>query len=173
MLDYDAEAARYDETRGGQPRARAAARCIDNLLISRRMRILVVDGSIGMLGIAAARLPGRVARGDATALPLASDCVDATVTLWLLHLLASPEVVAEAVAEACRVVRPGGCYLTTVDKDGERSAGHAMDSRSVVTELAHGNGLRLTGEERFCGIGQRSHSDGSEPVYTMLRFDKS
>ncbi|MGW4646351.1 class I SAM-dependent methyltransferase [Kitasatospora sp. NPDC004289] len=138
MLDYDDEARGYDETRGGEPRAAAAAAALERLLppgpgtvldlacgtgiVTERLlrpgrRVVGADLSAGMLGVAAGRVPGGVVCADATRLPLAGGSVDAVVMVWLLHLL--PEVVAEAVfAEAVRVVRPGGVVVTTVDKNG-------------------------------------------------------
>ena len=145
MLDYDEEAARYDESRGGEPRAEAAARAIGGLLpatarrvvdvgcgtglVTERLpargrRVLGADRSTGMLRLASARLPGAVVRSDATALPLADASVDAVTMLWLLHLL-DADTVVRVLAEAVRVLRPSGCVVTTVDKD---AAGLAVDS---------------------------------------------
>lgn len=135
MLDYDAEARHYDASRGGEPRARAAADAVERLLpqgpcavldiacgtgiVTERLprpgrTVVGVDRSPGMLGLAARRVPGGVVRGDATRLPFASDAVDAVVIVWLLHLLPDPVPV---LAEAARVLRPGGVLITTVDKN--------------------------------------------------------
>ncbi|MBV7248429.1 class I SAM-dependent methyltransferase [Streptomyces sp. MW-W600-10] len=135
MLDYDDEARHYDATRGGEPRARAAAEAVERLLpqgpctildiacgtgiVTERLRrpertVVGVDRSPGMLGVAARRLPGGVVRGDATTLPFASRTVDAVVIVWLLHLLPDP---APVLTEAARVLRPGGVLITTVDKN--------------------------------------------------------
>ncbi|GAA3653631.1 class I SAM-dependent methyltransferase [Streptomyces chitinivorans] len=135
MIDYDGEARDYDASRGGEPRARAAAEALERLLprgcrtvvdvacgtgiVTRRLlrpgrTVLGVDRSPGMLAPAAERVPGGVVRGDATQLPLASGSVDAVVIVWLLHLLPDPVPV---LAEASRVLRPGGTLITTVDKD--------------------------------------------------------
>jgi ubiquinone/menaquinone biosynthesis C-methylase UbiE len=87
---YDTEAPVYDETRGGTDRAEAAADAIDSLvpgtgtaldvaggtgivsaeLAARGWTVLVADASVGMLGVAASRLPGRVLAADAAALPV-------------------------------------------------------------------------------------------------------
>ncbi|MFE3448911.1 class I SAM-dependent methyltransferase [Nonomuraea sp. NPDC059194] len=136
MLDYDGEAAIYDLTRGGEPRARAAAEAVASLLPpstrvlvdaacgtgsvtallrSRGRRVLGVDLSHGMARVAASRLRGTVVLGDATALPLPGSSVDAVTTIWLFHLL-NPGIVARVLSEAARVVRPGGALITTVDK---------------------------------------------------------
>jgi ubiquinone/menaquinone biosynthesis C-methylase UbiE len=146
MLDYDVEAACYDDTRGGVARADAAADAIAGLLAPTRVRtlldvaggtglvasslagrgfdVVVCDRSAGMLALAASRCPGRTLRGDATRLPVGGGCVDAVVVVWLLHLLASSAEVAAVVSEAARVLRPGGTLVSTVDKD----AGHPPDT---------------------------------------------
>lgn len=126
MLDYDREADRYDDSRGGEARADEAARAVERLLpsgagtvidvgagtgiVSTRLRrpgrvVVAVDRSSGMLTRAAGRLGGRVVRGDATRLPLRPGRADAVVSVWLLHLLSDA---APVVAEAARVLRPAG-----------------------------------------------------------------
>ena len=197
MLDYTREAAAYDATRGGVPRANAAADAIGSLLptgarlvvdvaggtgivssaLAERGYVpIVVDRAPGMAALAGSRLPGRVVLGDAAALPLADGSVDAVVLIWLLHLV--PRAVsAAAIAEAARVLRPGGTVLTTVDKnDGQYRAGadvedimwpHRIrlfhpnpDDRDRIVELGARHGLRVTGETTFPGLGQ-----GSAPRY--------
>lgn len=130
---YDSAAARYDDTRGGEPRANAAADAILRLLppsarlvldvaggtgiVGARLdrRVICLDSSAGMAAIAATRLPGQVVRGDATRLPLATGSVDAVTAIWLLHLL-DEQSTAAALAAAARVLRPGGTLITTTDK---------------------------------------------------------
>jgi ubiquinone/menaquinone biosynthesis C-methylase UbiE len=134
VLDYDREAARYDATRGGDARADAAAHAIEALLpaengtriadvgcgtgiVSVRLvrpgrSVIGIDRSAGMTAMAAGRLPGRIALGNVTRLPLASGSVDAVTMVWLLHLLGEAEAAA-AVAEAGRVLSPGGLLITT------------------------------------------------------------
>ncbi|MGH3447965.1 MAG: class I SAM-dependent methyltransferase, partial [Nocardioidaceae bacterium] len=138
MLDYDAEAGRYDETRGGERRAAAAADAIDQLLPGPGQRVVdvaggtgivsaqlaarghpdvyVSDRSVGMLQVASTRLPGHAVQADATSLPLLAGSMDAVTTIWLLHLLGI-EAVGLVVAEVARVLRDGGRFITTVDKD--------------------------------------------------------
>ncbi|EDY46231.2 LOW QUALITY PROTEIN: methyltransferase domain-containing protein, partial [Streptomyces sp. SPB074] len=189
MLDYDEEAARYDESRGGLPRARAAAEALAGLL-PRRTRTVVdlacgtgivggclreagftvrgVDLSAGMLQKAAGRLDG-VVRADARALPFASGSADAITAVWLLNLV---EDAAPFVAEAARVLRPGGLFVTTVDKSAAHAAGEDTDAllapyRPVelpdgagrVTALAAAHDLRPHGSARFTGHGQ-----GTQPA---------
>lgn len=154
MIDYNDEARDYDTSRGGEPRAQAAADALEQLLpqgpctlldvacgtgiVTRRLlraerTVLGVDRSPGMLGLAAERVPGGVVCGDATRLPLASVSVDAVVSVWLLHLLPDPVAV---LTEAARVLRPGGVLITTVDKD---DAYFVVDSdiAQVTAELRH------------------------------------
>ncbi|MET7502130.1 class I SAM-dependent methyltransferase [Streptomyces microflavus] len=189
MLDYDDEARDYDASRGGEPRARAAADAVERLLpqgpctvldiacgtgivTGRLLRpgrtVVGVDRSPGMLGLAGGRVPGGVVRGDATRLPFASDAVDAVVIVWLLHLLPHPEPV---LAEAARVLRPGGVLITTVDKNDayfaedsditrvtanlrRRYAPHVPDSTTRVLDRATELGLAPTARTEFPGTGQ-------------------
>jgi SAM-dependent methyltransferase len=130
---YDSEATRYDDSRGGEPRATAAADAIRRLLppsarlildvaggtgiVGARLdrRVICLDSSAGMAAIAATRLPGQVVRGDATRLPLATGSVDAITAIWLLHLL-DEQSSADVLMAAARALRPGGTLITTTDK---------------------------------------------------------
>jgi SAM-dependent methyltransferase len=135
VIDYNEEAGTYDESRGGESRAEAAAEAVERLLadaagtvldiacgtgiVTRRLRrpgrtVLGVDRSPGMLALASSRLLSAVVLGDATRLPVRTGSVDAVVLVWLLHLLPDPEPV---LAEGARSLRPGGVLVTTVDKD--------------------------------------------------------
>ncbi|MGW2522353.1 class I SAM-dependent methyltransferase [Streptomyces sp. NPDC001617] len=189
MIDYDGEALNYDASRGGEPRALAAADAVKLLLpqgpcsildiacgtgmVTRRLlsseRMVVgVDRSPGMLSLAGQRVPGGVARGDAMRLPFVSDGVDAVVIVWLLHLLPDP---ASVLAEAARVLRPGGMLITTVDKDDayfvedsdiaqvtaelrRQYAPRVPDGSAQVLGWAAGRGLGLAGRTVFPGTGQ-------------------
>ncbi|WP_329137988.1 class I SAM-dependent methyltransferase [Streptomyces sp. NBC_01476] len=185
MLDYDVEAARYDATRGGVPRARSAARAILALVPDRTrtlldvgcgtglvteellrpdLRVFGVDASPGMARMAARRLGASLVLGNCHRLPFAEASLDAVSAVWLLHLLPDAPSV---IAECARVLRPGGVFVTTVDKH----AGHGMDSdveellapfrvrkaydaASRVLAVASEHGLRRVGEARFTGHGQ-------------------
>jgi SAM-dependent methyltransferase len=144
VLDYDQEAAQYDATRGGDARADAAAAAIIKLLpiglpqrgpqrivdvacgtgiVTVRLAgpgrtVLGVDRSPGMAAMAAQRrrLPGRIAVGDATRLPLASGAADVVTMIWLLHLLGNADS-EQVITEAARVLSPGGLLITTVNKN--------------------------------------------------------
>ncbi|MET9362049.1 class I SAM-dependent methyltransferase [Streptomyces sp. NPDC006632] len=189
MINYDDEARTYDASRGGEPRAEAAAAAVEPLLprgpstildiacgtgiVTSRLRgpertVVGVDRSPGMLSLAGQRLPGGVVCGDATRLPFASKGVDAVVIVWLLHLLPDP---ASVLAEAARVLRPGGVLITTVDKNDahfaedsdiaqvtadlrRQYAPRVPDDSARVLGRAAELGLGLAGQTVFPGIGQ-------------------
>ena len=193
MLDYDLEAARYDQTRGGVARARAAAGAVlelvpadcavlvdvacgtgivTELLTAPGRTVVGVDMSAGMLALARPRLSDRggVARGDATRLPVAAGAADAVTFMWLLHLVDAP-VAATAIAEAARVLRPGGVMVTTVDKNSaqfdtdsdvgailravrQELAPPASDGAERVRDLAAAVGLEPAGTAGYVGHGQ-------------------
>lgn len=191
MLDYDNEAEGYDESRGGLPRAAAAAQAVHRLLgdglgpvidiaggtgivtaelAAAGHQVVVADLSHGMLGIAETRLPGRAVQADAGRLPIRDGSVGAVMSIWLLHLL-KPAIAAGVVAEAGRVLRPGGRYLTTVDKDAAqgRQRQHPTDRRDRIEQLCAASGLQPAGETTFAGHGQGG-GVRPDPVYTLLAF---
>jgi len=187
VLDYDKEADAYDATRGGEPRAAAAADAVLGLvpesarglldiacgtgIVTRRLaagrpglRVTAADAAHGMARVAAARLPGPVVRADSRQLPFGDGSFDAVSVIWLLHLL---DDAAPVVAEAARVLRPGGVLVTTVDKNAAHHVGsdidalaapyrgqRATDETSLVTAYAAEHGLLPTGTARFRGHGQ-------------------
>lgn len=190
MLDYDKEAGDYDALRGGEPRAEAAARAVLDLvpggtrklldiacgtgIVTRRftaaregMRVTGLDLTQAMASRAAARLPGSVVIGDGRRLPFRDGEFDAVTSVWLLHLLGGPEDVRTVVGECARVLRPGGVYVTTVDKAAAHNVGSdidavlaprprapAMDTAAAVETYADAHGLRPAGRARFSGRGQ-------------------
>ncbi|MFJ6833423.1 methyltransferase domain-containing protein [Streptomyces sp. NPDC091209] len=187
MLDYDKEADRYDATRGGEPRAAAAADAVLALvpsaarslldlacgtgIVTRRLvagrpglRATGTDAAYGMARRAAARLPGSVVLADCRRLPFPNGSFDAVSAIWLLHLLGDAGPV---VAEAARVLRPGGVFVTTVDKAAAHHVGsdidalaapyraeRATDEAERVTAYAAERGLLRSGTARFRGHGQ-------------------
>ncbi|WP_433664788.1 class I SAM-dependent methyltransferase [Nocardia sp. CA-128927] len=197
MLDYDYEATHYDRTRGGLPRAEAAAAALNGLIPSRSTvldlavgtgivaaelgalghRVVGIDLSVGMLRHAADRLPGRVARADATALPLPDSCVDTVTAVWLLHLLDDAEPV---LAEVSRVLRPGGLFLTTADKvAAARLASNTTpegrprpDTCAQLTALGARHHLHLAAATSFIGHGQ-AKPGGTDPRYPVLGFRRA
>jgi SAM-dependent methyltransferase len=190
VLDYDKEAERYDASRGGEPRAEAAAEAVLGLLppqtrslldvacgtaiVTRRlaaardaMRVTGVDLAPAMARQAAARLPGAVVLADSRRLPFREGRFDAVSSVWLLHLAPAPEDVGTIVGECARVLRPGGVYVTTVDKAAAHNVGSdidavlasrpprpARDAASAVESHARAHGLVPAGQARFTGRGQ-------------------
>lgn len=119
-----------------------------------------VDAAEGMLLRAQ---PGRVACGDAAALPVAAACADAAVAVFMLHHVSDP---AAALAEIARVLKPGGFAGTVTWGAGtEHEAGTiwdglldaagaptedepadsraAMDDDTKVAAVLAGSGLRV------------------------------
>lgn len=190
MLDYDKEAAAYDATRGGEPRAEAAADALLGLIpagtrrlldlgcgtgiVTRRLaaalpatRVTGADLTYGMARVAAARLPGSVVLADSRRLPFPDGAFDAVTSVWLLHLLDGPEDVWAVVAECARVLRPGGVYVTTVDKAAAHDVGSdidavlaarprrpARDAGQLVESYAAAHRLFPAGRASFPGRGQ-------------------
>ncbi|MFJ5219666.1 methyltransferase domain-containing protein [Streptomyces sp. NPDC088354] len=146
MLDYETEAARYDATRGGTPRARAAAASVLGLvpreartlldagcgtgLVTQRyarpgLRVLGADRAAAMAHMARTRVGPGVVVADLRRLPFAAGSLDAVSLVWVLHLLPfAPQV----IAECARVLRPGGVLVTTVDKDAGHDVGSDIDA---------------------------------------------
>lgn len=188
MLDYGKEADRYDASRGGEPRADAAAAAVVGLLppdagtlldvacgtglVTRRLagsglRVTGVDAAHNMARMASGRLPGAIVLGDGRQLPFPSDSFDAVCAVWLLHLLSGAEEAAAVVAECVRVLRPGGVFVTTVDKAAAHDVGSdidavlaprpvrpAVDRAQAVEAYAAARGLVPAGHARFRGHGQ-------------------
>jgi septum formation protein len=191
---YDAEAGVYDETRGGLERARAAADALCSLvppggrlldvaggtgivsaeLADRGFDVLVTDLSPGMLALAGERLPGRAAVASADRLPVRTGSCEVVTMVWLLHLLPIP-VADRVLAEAVRVLRPGGHLVTTVDKDlahGRRRRTDA-DAADRVAATVQRLGLAFIGQDSFSGRTRwRSSSDG-DPVFSLAAYRRS
>ncbi len=186
MLDYDAEAATYDETRGGTARAEAAAEAVAALLAPGRVldvgwrhraggarparravsTSVVLDRSAGMLALAADRLPGRALRADARRLPVGDGVLGGVLLMWLLHLLDDADPV---LAEAARVLRPGGVLVTSVDKaaaHGWRDADPTDAERTVVAQ-AGTHGLVVAGHGSYTGHGL-GRDGAPDPVFPLL-----
>ncbi|GAA3119578.1 septum formation protein [Kribbella aluminosa] len=185
-------ASTYDETRGGQVRAQAAAHAVDELLPkgSRVLELAVGTGIVGaelvalgnlvhgfdlstaMLQRARVRLPGHVAAADAARLPVADRRCDAVVAVWLLHLLDDSEPV---IAEVARVLRTDGVFITTTEKsDASRYADtrgpadtRSQDALAHLTAAAARHGLTLDGATTFPGPVRNT---GEAPVYPLVRF---
>jgi SAM-dependent methyltransferase len=190
VLDYDKEADAYDATRGGEPRAAAAAHAVLGLvpagarrlldvacgtgIVTRRLaaarpalRVTGADLTYGMARMAAVRLPGAIVLADSRRLPFPDGAFDAVTSVWLLHLLDRPGDIRRVVAECARVLRPGGVYVTTVDKAAAHDVGSDIDAvlaprprrppqdaTGSVMSYAIACGLDPVGRARFSGVGQ-------------------
>jgi ubiquinone/menaquinone biosynthesis C-methylase UbiE len=189
---YDAEATVYDDSRGGQARACAAAEAVLDLvpaegrlldvaggtgIVSAELArhgfdVWVTDLSHGMLTVAAGRLPGRVVVASADRLPWPDASVDVVTSVWLLHLL--PVAVADAViAEAARVLRPGGHLATTVDKDlaHGRVRRTGADAADRVAAVAGRNGLAFVGQTSFSATTRWQSAEGGQ-VFPVVGLRK-
>ncbi|GAB3934395.1 hypothetical protein GCM10029976_043290 [Kribbella albertanoniae] len=192
--DYnESEAARYDDSRGGVERAQAAARAVGELLPAGSQRVLELavgtgivgaelvalgnlvhgfDLSTAMLQHAKVRLPGHVAAADATRLPVADRRTDAVVAIWLLHLLDDSTPI---LAEVARILRPGGVFLTTTEKNEatryaegrDPNTTRAQDSLTRLVAEAATHGLALDGATTFPGPRRTT---GNAPIYPLIRF---
>jgi SAM-dependent methyltransferase len=74
---------------------------------------LLTGGGLTWIGLDLSRMlladaPRAVVRGDAAALPFRAGTVGGVAALYMLYHLPAPE---RAVAEACRVLRPGGLFV--------------------------------------------------------------
>jgi SAM-dependent methyltransferase len=190
VLDYDQEADAYDATRGGEPRAAAVADAVLGLIPDRARRLLDVacgtgivtrrlaaarpglrvtgaDLTYGMARMAAVRLPGAIVLADGRRLPFPDQAFDAVTSVWLLHLLDTADDGRAVVGECARLLRPGGVYVTTVDKAAAHDVGSdidavlaprprrpAQDAAAAVTAYALAQGLVPAGRARFRGHGQ-------------------
>ncbi|MFF8807336.1 class I SAM-dependent methyltransferase [Streptomyces omiyaensis] len=197
MLDYEAEAAHYDATRGGVPRAEAAAGAVLRLLppgtgtlldlacgtglVTERiarpgLRVVGADAARAMLLTAGRRLPGRVVRADARRLPFPDASLDAVCAVWLLHLV---PFTAEIVAEAARVLRPCGVLVVTVDKDAAHDVGSDIDALLRPHRAA---GAAHDGADRVAALAAAhglvpagsatftGHGQGATPAATARRL---
>jgi ArsR family transcriptional regulator len=85
-------------------------------------RVVAVDSSHEMLRAARRRLEAvtnvDIRQGDVEALPIADGELDAAVVMLVLHHLAEP---ARALAEAARVVKPGGRLLVVDMRPHDRT----------------------------------------------------
>ncbi|WP_328334629.1 Maf family nucleotide pyrophosphatase [Kribbella sp. NBC_00382] len=195
-LRYDeAEAAQYDETRGGTQRAQAAADAIQELLPKggRVLELAVGTGTVAaelvaqgnlvhgldlspaMLHHARVRLPGHVAAADATQLPIADRRCDAVLAIWLLHLVPDSN---QVLAEVSRVLRPDGVFITTTEKpeSSRYAAGRtpeqhrSEDALSLLVARAAQHGLHLDGATTFPGPAK---GNTAVPLYPLIRFRRS
>lgn len=190
---YDAEAPRYDESRGGPERVRATAEAllglapdagagsrhldvaggtgsISAVVAEAGYRTHVLDGSTGMLQVVRGRgLPSVC--GDATALPF-PDATFALVTeVWLLHLL-TVEDAETAIDEVARVLQPGGTAIVSVDKQVSHGGPVLeQDHEPVVAERLARHGLTTAGTATFEAPSPWGAAEGrTDPVFRLTAF---
>lgn len=190
---YDAEASRYDESRGGAERVRATADALLRLAPSAAAgsshldvaggtgsisavvdeagyRTHVLDGSTGMLQVARGRgLPSVC--GDATALPFPDASFALVTEVWLLHLL-TVEDAAAAVDEIARVLQPGGTAIVSVDKQVSHGGPVLeQDHEPVVAERLARHGLTAAGTATFEAPSPWGAAEGrTDPVFRLAAF---
>ncbi|MGH3713225.1 MAG: class I SAM-dependent methyltransferase [Micromonosporaceae bacterium] len=170
-LSFDRVAQVYDETRGGLVRGRRMARDVAAHLTPGTTleigigtgavalgltelghQVVGVDVAPAMLSQAYQRLGPRVAIGDATALPVGDGTVANAVFVHVLHLVGD---MSAAIAEAARVLRPGGRLvalhgtpqlasdeLSTVTAPLERLRQQRVDTPAQVRQAAADAGLQ-------------------------------
>jgi SAM-dependent methyltransferase len=157
---FDRVADIYDATRGGERRGASFADelaawivgptvvelgvgtgAIAHGLRRHGIEVVGVDLSEPMIRHAVDRIGRRVAVADVDELPLADDSVDTAFFVWVLQLVPDPLV---TLAEAARVVRPGGRVITilsTGEYDPDDEIAPIMDGLTVLRPE------RLTREE--------------------------
>jgi len=157
-VSFDRIADRYDETRGGfrvgrsfadavaanvaPPPARIVELGVGTGLVAlplteRGYDVLGIDLSPKMIAVARERIGARVAIADASRVPIATASADALVAARVLHVVGDP---GAALAEAARIVRPGGRVVAIMaGSDQDEPA----DDIGEATRAMHGQ--RLSG----------------------------
>ena len=175
-LNFDRVAEQYDDSRGGAARGeRIAADVVSWLapgpvlevgigtgivavaLRARGVPVHGVDLSTEMLRRAADRLGPAVVRADALALPVASESVDNVLFVAALHAIGD---VPGAVAEAVRVLRPGGRLIAV----------HGVPLREPADDVAHAvaplASLRDFRPDTVAALDEAAAAGSLEPVGT-------
>jgi SAM-dependent methyltransferase len=103
----------------------AATRC----LVAAGATALPMDAAVEMLAVARDRCSCRPVAADAVALPVRTGSADAVVMAFLLNHLPEP---AAALAEAARVVRPGGWVLaSTWARENDHPVKHMVEAALI------------------------------------------
>ncbi len=172
-ITFDRIADRYDETRGGllrggdfanaiAPRLSPGSRIVEPgvgtgavalPLTERGFDVVGFDLAPAMLARAHHRLGHRVGLTDVQRLPVKTAGADAAVTVWVLHVVASPE---KLVGEIARILRPGGTWcaisadavhepddIVPVKHELDIALGRFRDAPERVARWAAGAGLTL------------------------------
>jgi len=144
---FDQVADIYDATRGGERRGDRFADALAPWIVGpavvelgvgtgliasglRRHGVDVVgfDLSAPMMRSAVDRIGLRVARADIDRSPVADDAVDTAFLVWVLQLVHDPTV---TLAEAARIVRPGGRVITV-------TSGPEWDADDEISPIVDG-----------------------------------
>jgi SAM-dependent methyltransferase len=142
---FDRVAGIYDETRGGQRRGNNFADDISPWIRGSRVAELGIgtgviavglrrhgfdaigfDLSLSMMHAAVERVGQRVAAADVDHLPLPDNCIDTTILVWVLQLVADP---THTLREAARVTRPDGRVITVLSVADD----HPSDEIASIT----------------------------------------
>jgi len=160
---FDRVADIYDETRGGQRRGDSFAGSIAPWVTGRRVVELGVgtgviaaglrphgwdpvgfDLSLPMMRTAVDRLGRRVAAADVDRLPLSDSCVDTTIFVWVLQLVADP---ITTLREATRITRPGGrviSILASADNHPDDEVGNILSGLAPLKKSRYGKDPLVT-----------------------------
>lgn len=114
--------------------------------------IIAVDASAAMLQAAKKRLQGfenvELRRGDLEALPVDNGRLDAATMVLVLHHLAEPE---RAMAEVCRVLKPGG-HLLVVDMQPHDRESYRQQMGHAWLGFSDEHIRRILGESGFGAV---------------------
>ncbi|MGW7278781.1 class I SAM-dependent methyltransferase [Streptomyces sp. NPDC054844] len=174
---FDRQATEYDAARGGLERGRQAARdllphlapgtvldvgvgtgAVAAALHAADREVLGADLSLPMLHQAVNRLGSAVVCADATALPFASRSVGNVLFAHVLHLV---DDLDGAVAEAARVLRPGGRLLALHGSPEPETEDDVVAAMAVLDDLQR---ARRDSPEAITRAGR---AGGLEPVTSL------
>jgi ubiquinone/menaquinone biosynthesis C-methylase UbiE len=132
---------------------RKHAERVTSLDYSHQFAVEIARRSLGADGSAGAN--ASVVQGDAAALPFPAKTFSAATAVLVLHHLKSREAQAAAIAEAFRVLRPGGIFLAIEIEDGWlqrlthfRSSFLPVAPQSLSARLAAVGFVRVTADSR-------------------------
>ena len=96
-------------------------------------------------------------QGDAATLPFASNTFSSAIAILMLHHLRSNELQDRALAEICRVLRPGGVFLAFEIEDGWLNrVGHIRSTFVPINMATVPARLKVAGFSRATADSWRS-----------------